>query len=174
MLCEFLLYNKVNQLYVYIYPHIPSLLSLPHPPYPTFLGLAKHWAYLSELSCCFPLAIYFTFSSVYNSMLLSLRPSFPLPPSPQIHSLCLFLYSCPATRFISTIFFFRFHIYALAYGICFSLSDLLHSVWQTLAPSTSPHTPVRKTEAFRGGLTHCPTTGSISFPQVFCSLSSLQ
>ena len=29
MLCYFLLYNKVNQLYVYIYPHIPSLLSLP-------------------------------------------------------------------------------------------------------------------------------------------------
>ena len=33
--------------------------------------------------------------------------------------------------------FFRFHIYALAYSICFSLSDLLHSVWQTLGPSTS-------------------------------------
>ena len=29
MLWYFLLYNKVNQLYVYIYPHIPSLLSLP-------------------------------------------------------------------------------------------------------------------------------------------------
>ena len=25
----------------------------------------------------------------------------------------------------------------LAYGICFSLSDLLHSVWQSLDPSTS-------------------------------------
>ena len=25
MLCQLLLYNKVNQLYVYIYPHIPSL-----------------------------------------------------------------------------------------------------------------------------------------------------
>ena len=34
-------------------------------------------------------------------------------------------------------FFFRFHIHVLAYGICFSLSDLLHSVWQTLGPSTS-------------------------------------
>ena len=29
MVCWFLLYNKVNQLYVYIYPHIPSLLRLP-------------------------------------------------------------------------------------------------------------------------------------------------
>ena len=29
MVCQFVLYNKVNQLYVYIYPHIPSLLRLP-------------------------------------------------------------------------------------------------------------------------------------------------
>ena len=29
MVCYFLLYNKVNQLYIYIYPHISSLLRLP-------------------------------------------------------------------------------------------------------------------------------------------------
>ena len=29
MLCWFLFYNKVNQLYIYIYPHISSLLHLP-------------------------------------------------------------------------------------------------------------------------------------------------
>ena len=33
--------------------------------------------------------------------------------------------------------FFRFHVYALIYDICFSLSDLLHSVWQSLGPSMS-------------------------------------
>ena len=33
--------------------------------------------------------------------------------------------------------FSRFHIHALIYYICFSLSDLLHSVWQSLDPSTS-------------------------------------
>ena len=33
--------------------------------------------------------------------------------------------------------FSRFHIYALIYDICFSLSDLLHSVWQSLDASTS-------------------------------------
>ena len=32
MVCYFLLYNKVNQLYVYIYPHIPSILCLPPTP----------------------------------------------------------------------------------------------------------------------------------------------
>ena len=37
MVCQFLLYNKVNQLYIYICPHISSLLCLPPspPPYPT-------------------------------------------------------------------------------------------------------------------------------------------
>ena len=31
--------------------------------------------------------------------------------------------------------FSRFHIYAVIYDICFSLSDLLHAVWQSLDPS---------------------------------------
>ena len=40
MVCQFLLYNKVNQLYIYICPHISSILHLPpsHPPYTTPLG----------------------------------------------------------------------------------------------------------------------------------------
>ena len=44
MVCQFLLYNKVNQLYIYICSHISSLLRLPlsHPPYPT--PLAGHKA----------------------------------------------------------------------------------------------------------------------------------
>ena len=33
--------------------------------------------------------------------------------------------------------FSRFHIYALIYDICFSLSDLLHSVWHSLDPFMS-------------------------------------
>ena len=33
--------------------------------------------------------------------------------------------------------FSRFHLYALIYNICFSLSDILHSVLQSLGPSTS-------------------------------------
>ena len=43
-------------------------------------------------------------------------------PYPQVHSLPLRLYSCPAPRFVRTFFFFfRFHIYVLAYSIYFSL-----------------------------------------------------
>ena len=134
MLCQFLLYNKVNQLYVYIYPHIPSLLHLPPTlPIPSLQVVTKHRADLPVLCSCFPLAIYFTFGSVYMSMPLShFAPSYPSPsPYPQVHSLVgLCLYSRLAPRFFMTIFllFFRFHTYVLAYGICFSISDLLHSV----------------------------------------------
>ena len=131
MVCQFLLYNKVNQLYMYIYPHISSLLRLPPTlPIPPLQVVTKHRADLPVLCSCFPLVIYFTFGSVYMSMPLShFVPAYPSPsPCPQVHSLHLHLYSCPAPRFLRTFFFFRFHIYVLAYGICFSLSDLLHSV----------------------------------------------
>ena len=119
MLCQFLLYNKVNQPFACIYPHTPSLLKFPPTfPIPLFYVVAKHRADLPVLCCCFPLANYYTFGSVYMSVLLSLCPTFPSPPPPcpQVHSLCLHLYFCPATRFISTICF-RFNLHALAYGI---------------------------------------------------------
>ena len=134
-------HQSESALCIHMSPYPLPLEPPSHPPYPTLI--AKHRADLPVLCCCFPPANYFTFGSVYMSMLLSLRPSFPeLPPPtpcPQVHSLYLHLYSCPATRFISTtfFFFFRFHIYVLAYSICFSLSDLLHSVWQTLGLSSS-------------------------------------
>ena len=57
----------------------------------------------------------------------------PAYPSPNPHVLKSILYICvfiPVLPLGSSelLFFFRFHIYVLAYGICFSLSDLLHSV----------------------------------------------
>ena len=70
------------------------------------------------------------FGSVYMSRPLShFVPAYPSPSSyPQVHSLVgLHLYSRLAPRFFwpfSFFLFFRFHIYVLAYGICFSLSDL--------------------------------------------------
>ena len=69
MLCQFLLYNKVNQLYIYIYPHNLSLLRLPPTlPIPPLQVVTKHRADLPVLCSFFPLAIYFTFGSVYMSM----------------------------------------------------------------------------------------------------------
>ena len=126
----------MNQLYICIYPHISSLLRLPPTlPIPPLWVVTKNGADLPVLCGCFPLAIYFTFGSVYISMPLShFIPAYPSPsPYPQVHPLVgLRLYSRLAPRFFMTILFlflfFRFHIYVLAYGICFSLSDLLHSV----------------------------------------------
>ena len=138
MLCQFLLYNKVNQLYVYIYPHIPFSLEPPsHLPIPHLQVVTKHQVDLPVLCSSFPLAICFAFGSVYMSMLLShFVPAYPsLPPCPQVRSLCLPLF-LPCHQ-VQQYCFLRFHIYALAYGICFSLSDSLHSVGQTLGPSTS-------------------------------------
>ena len=124
---------------MHISPYPFPLASPSHPPYPTALGGHKALTDLPVLCGCFPLAIHFTFGGVYMSVPLShFVPAYPSPsPCPQVHSLCLHLYSCPAPRFIRTFFFFRFHIYVLAYRICFSLSDLLHFVWKILGPSTS-------------------------------------
>ena len=102
MMCQFLLYNKVNQLYIYIHPHVSSLLRLPPIlPIPPLQGVTKHRADLPVLCGCFPLAISFTFGSVYMSMPLShFVPAYPsTSPCPQVHSLRLRLYSCPAPRF---------------------------------------------------------------------------
>ena len=83
MVCQFLLYNKVNQLYIYIYiyPHISSLLRLPPTlPIPPLQVVTEHRADLPVLCGCFPLAIYFTFGSVYMLVLLShFVPAYPSP-----------------------------------------------------------------------------------------------
>ena len=76
MVCQLLLYNKVNQPYIYIYPHISSLLRLPPTlPIPPLQVVTKHRADLPVLCGCFPLAIDFsvdTFKPVH-------RPSQFLP-----------------------------------------------------------------------------------------------
>ena len=78
--------------------------------------------------------------SVPISQFITPHPPATFPPwCPYVCSLHLCLYFCPAHWFICTIFS-RFHVYALIYDICFSLSDLLHSVWQSLGPSTSLQT----------------------------------
>ena len=77
MVCQFLLYNKVNQLYIYIYPHISSLLRLPPTLcIPPLQVVTKHRADLAVLCGCFPLAIYFTFGPCHSltSSQLSLPP----------------------------------------------------------------------------------------------------
>ena len=84
----------------------PSLFTLPTPLVPE--GVTKHRADLPVLCGCFPLAIYFTFGSVYMSMTLShFVPAYPSPsPCLQVRSLVgLRLYSRPAPKniFLRTI-----------------------------------------------------------------------
>ena len=68
---------------------------------------------IAVLCGCFPLATYFTFGSVYMFMPLShFVLAYPSPsPRPQVHSLHLRLYSCPAPRFFRTFFFLIPYIY---------------------------------------------------------------
>ena len=101
-------------------PHPFPLESPYHPRYTPPQVFAKHRADVPVLCCCFPLANYFTFGSLYMLMLLSLRPSFHLPPvssGPFSMSLSLFLPCHYVHQY--NFFFFRFHIYALAYDIYF-------------------------------------------------------
>ena len=110
--------SKNGQLYIYIYPHISSLLRLPPTlPIPPRQVVTKHQADLPVLCGCFPLAIYFTFVSVYMSMPLShFIPAYPSPSlCPQVHSLRLRLYSCPAPRFFRTIIFVGGKIWGYMY-----------------------------------------------------------
>ena len=89
----------------------------------------------------FLLVIHFIHISVYTSIPISQfitpSPRHHIPPLVSIHlfstSVSQFLPSTPVHLY----HFSRFHIYALIYDICFSLSDLLHSVWQSRDPTTS-------------------------------------
>ena len=157
MVCQFLLYNKWNQLYVYIYPHIPSLFHLsPTLPIPPLQGDTKYLADLPVLCSCFPLAIYFTFGSVYMSILLShFVPAYPSPSlCPQVHSLHLRLYSCPAP--IQKLFFLTRTALRRSYfsrpnllNFNQNLSDLEEKKYPTLALSSHPLPPQRTVRELR-------------------------
>ena len=73
MLSQFLLYNKVNQLYVYIYPRISSLLRLPPTlPIPPLQVVTKHRAdahlYINMHVLNLPFNIFLFGSSVCHSV----------------------------------------------------------------------------------------------------------
>ena len=108
MLCQFLLYNKVNQLYVYIYPisppsciFLPPSLSHPSRSSQSIELISLCYAAASHQPSILPLVLYIR--QCY-SLTSSQLPLPPLPPCPQVRSLRLRLYSCPATRFITSTF----------------------------------------------------------------------
>ena len=130
LLCQLLLYKKVNQLYVHIYPHIPSLLHLsPTLPIPPLQVVTKHPADFPVLCSCFPLAIYFTFGSVYMSICPchSLTSSqLTLPPPCILKSIlyvCVFIPVRPLSSSEPFLFFF----FQIPY-ICVSIRYLFFSL----------------------------------------------
>ena len=125
------------QLYVYIYPfHLEPPSHLHHPT------LLAHHGTPGWGSCVIPqLPTSYVFHTwgVHTSMLLSqgvptLFP-FPMAMCTSSTSASLFLPCKQAQMYHLS----RFHIHALINDICFSLFDLLHSVWQNLGPSPLLH-----------------------------------
>ena len=126
-------------MYTYIPISPPSCISLPPS-----LSHPSRWSQSTKL-----ISLYYAAAStsvlhliVYICPCHSLTLSqLTLPPLCVLKSMlyvCTFIPVLPLDS--SEPFFFlllRFHINVLAYSICFSLSDLLHSVSQTVGPSTS-------------------------------------
>ena len=107
----------------------PSWASLapPIPSHPSTLSQNAGFELPASYSK-FPMAVYFTCSNAYVSVLLSQF----IPSSPSF-TVSTSLFSTSAFPLLPCIQvprydFSRFHIYVLIYNICFSLSDLLHSV----------------------------------------------
>ena len=111
----------------YTYTYIP-ISSPSHHPYPTPLGLCKapSWSPCAMwlLSTSY---LFYIWRCIYVYATLSLCSSllFPLPMCRVLKSvlyICVFIPVLPIGS-SELFFFFRFHIYVLAYGIYFSLSD---------------------------------------------------
>ena len=79
----------------------------------------------------FPLAIYFTWKCVCFKFV----PPFPLPTT-STSLLAMSASPLLPCKQVHQSHLSRFHIYALTYDICFSLSDMLQSVWYILVLSS--------------------------------------
>ena len=100
---------------------LPSPIQLSRSPQSTGFGFLASYSK-------FPLAVCFTYGSVYVSTLLF--QFIPGSPSPAVstHLFSMSVSPLLSCREIHQYHLSRFHIYALIYNICFSLPDLLQSV----------------------------------------------
>ena len=131
MLYNIMLVSAIHQheLAIDTYVSPPSSTSLP-PPAPSYsCRLSQTFRFqLSASYSKFSLAIYFTYDNIYVSILLF--PFVPPSSSPTVSTRLFFMSVSPLLpcKKVHQFHLSRFHIYALIYDICFSLSDLLHSV----------------------------------------------
>ena len=128
VLCWVLLNNKLNQLYTFIYLPPPSCASLPHSPPPR--GSSQS-ARLDSCAVQQPPAscLVYTRWCVYVSAALSLPHPVLHLPCPQAHSLRLCLYSCPANRFISTVFLDSMYMHWYVIFIFLTYFTLYNRLW---------------------------------------------
>ena len=127
-------------IYIYIYIYLLALEFPFHLPHPSPLGhhRAPSWApcVIQKLSTsCLTHGKICVCIYIYNAT-LSVHPTYFSPHNVHISVLYIYL-SIPALQIGSLVSFSKFHIYVLIYYFCFSLSDLVHSVWQTLGSSKS-------------------------------------
>ena len=116
----------------------PSLWKFPPtstPSYPSRLSQSTCLSSWSHSANSHQLSILHTVVRVFP--FYSLHSYYPLPPQLHVSTICslsLHLHCCPANRFIGTIFLDSIYTYiyiymcVCVYDICFSLSDLLHSL----------------------------------------------
>ena len=117
------------------YTDISSLWAFLLSPITLFQVITESQTGLPVLHSNSSPAIHFTYDHVYMLMLVS--PFIPLFPSLTVFTS---LFSTSVSPFlpckqVHQYHLSRFHIYAFRYDICFSLSDLLLSVKQTLVSS---------------------------------------
>ena len=98
--------------------------------------------YFTFLYSRFLLVIHFIHISLYMSIPISHHTTTTIthccfPPLVSIRLFSISVSQFLPCKLVHPYHFSRFHIYALICDICFSLSDLLHSVWQSLDSFTS-------------------------------------
>ena len=122
MLCQFLPYSHVNQSQVHTYPlsfEPPFFPPRSHPLGPhRALSRARCFIWQLPTSC-----------ACYTRCCLCLSSSHPfLPPTLSTIPFSMSVSLRLPCRYTQWYHCFRFHVYALIYDVCFSLSYLLHSV----------------------------------------------
>ena len=124
----------MSELYVFIYIYPLPLGSPSHRPTPSHPSRSSQSTKLTKVPVFynrFPLALCFTHSSIHVSILISQFG--PPSPSRRVHMSVLYVSAfIPALEIGLPMPCSRFCIYALMYRICFSLCDLLHTLYDSL------------------------------------------
>ena len=117
MLCQFLLYSQVTQLYI----HIRSLAYI-----------IFHHVLSWETGYCAVQQDLIAYPSKCNSLHLLTPNSCPSRSLP-LGNYKSVLYVCESVSVLQRgplVPYFRSHVYVISYGVCLSLSDLLDLVWK--------------------------------------------